>query len=147
MNSGESVRTHTDEAVNEKIRKGTDRSIEYYSRHPDEIPERLSELEAEWDVDRVMEANASCMIISGLAMSIVGGKKWLLLPAVAGGCLLQQSLDGWSPPMSLLRRLGIRTRDEIDRERTALRALEGRFDDMAKEKDIGRKTEKIIESI
>jgi len=34
---------------------------------------------------------------------------------------LQHGLQGWCPPLPLLRRLGIRTRGEIDREKYALK--------------------------
>ncbi|RIK93884.1 MAG: hypothetical protein DCC72_07730 [Burkholderiales bacterium] len=36
---------------------------------------------------------------------------------------LQQMVQGWCPAWPLLRRLGFRTRDEIDDERMALRGL------------------------
>lgn len=34
--------------------------------------------------------------------------------------LLQHGLQGWCPPLPVLRRLGVRTRGEIDREKYAL---------------------------
>jgi hypothetical protein len=34
--------------------------------------------------------------------------------------VLQHAMQGWCPPVPLLRRLGIRTRNEIDREKYAL---------------------------
>jgi hypothetical protein len=39
--------------------------------------------------------------------------------------------DGW-PTIPLLRRLGIRTREEMDRERYALKALAGDFESVAR---------------
>jgi hypothetical protein len=47
---------------------------------------------------------------------------------MAGGFLIQQALRGDCPPYQLLRRLGFRTRQEIERERYALKALRGDFD-------------------
>jgi hypothetical protein len=41
--------------------------------------------------------------------------------------LLQHALQGWCPPIPLLRRLGFRTEAEINRERYALKALRGDF--------------------
>jgi len=43
---------------------------------------------------------------------------------------LQHALQGWCPPLTLFRRLGIRTQREIDDERTALKALRGDFADV-----------------
>jgi hypothetical protein len=41
--------------------------------------------------------------------------------------LLLHGVKGWCPPLPVLRRLGIRTRDEIDREKySLLRVLEAR---------------------
>jgi hypothetical protein len=54
-------------------------------------------------------------------------RKWLLLSAAVGGFLLQHAVSGWCPPIPLLRRLGIRTRSELDREKFALEALRGDF--------------------
>ena len=44
--------------------------------------------------------------------------------------LLQHALQGWCPPLPLFRRLGVRTAREIARERYALQALRGDFDDV-----------------
>ncbi|HEV2173318.1 MAG TPA: hypothetical protein VGR71_07115, partial [Nitrospira sp.] len=46
--------------------------------------------------------------------------------AVAG-FLLQHAVQGWCPTISLFRRLGVRTTQEIDHERYALKALRGDF--------------------
>ena len=62
-------------------------------------------------------------------MGILGNRKWSLLPGVIGGFLLQHAVEGWCPPVPLLRRLGFRTEAEIQRERYALKALRGDFDE------------------
>jgi hypothetical protein len=49
------------------------------------------------------------------------------LPVVVAGFLLQHALQGWCPPLPVLRRLGVRTADEINQERYALKALRGDF--------------------
>jgi hypothetical protein len=41
---------------------------------------------------------------------------------------MQHALQGWCPPVPLLRRLGFRTSFEIEEERQALKALRGDFD-------------------
>ena len=52
------------------------------------------------------------------------------VPALVAGFLLQQALQGWCPPVSVLRKLGLRTQREIDEERFALEALRGDFRDV-----------------
>lgn len=47
-------------------------------------------------------------------------KKWFLLPGVVLPFLLQHGLQGWCPPLAVFRRLGVRTRGEIDQEKYAL---------------------------
>jgi hypothetical protein len=52
----------------------------------------------------------------------------LVLTLAVLGFLLQHAVQGWCPPLALLRRLGVRTRREIDAEKYALKALRGDFD-------------------
>lgn len=51
-----------------------------------------------------------------------------MLPAGVGVFLFQHALQGWCPPVPVLRRLGSRTAAEIGRERYALKVLPGDFD-------------------
>ena len=83
---------------------------------------RIGALDREWDVERVLEVNASTLALSGLVLGVTVNKKWLLVPGVVLSFLLQHGLQGWCPPLPLLRRLGILTRGEIDREKYALKA-------------------------
>jgi hypothetical protein len=39
----------------------------------------------------------------------------------------EHAVQGWCPPLPILRRMGFRTAREIDTERTALKALRGDF--------------------
>jgi hypothetical protein len=47
---------------------------------------------------------------------------------------LQHAVQGWCPPIPVLRRFGFRTADEINRERYALKALRGDFDGISDKK-------------
>ena len=51
----------------------------------------------------------------------------IALPIAVAGFLLQHAVQGWCPPVPVMRRLGFRTEREIDAERTALKALRGDF--------------------
>ncbi len=55
-------------------------------------------------------------------------KKWLILPGLVTGFLFQHALQGWCPPLPVLRRMGFRTSAEINEERYALKALRGDFE-------------------
>ena len=91
------------------------------------IDERIRELEREWDVERALEANAASVALAGVALGFTTDRRFFLLPAVAAAFLLQHALQGWCPPLPLLRRLGIRTAREIQDEIIALRILRGDF--------------------
>jgi hypothetical protein len=84
------------------------------------IEQRMAELDREWDVERVLEVNASTLALTGLVLGATMNRKWLLLPGIVLPFLLQHGLQGWCPPLPVLRRLGVRTRGEIDREKYAL---------------------------
>lgn len=73
-------------------------------------------------VERMLEVNASMLALTGLALAlaVTVNRKWLLLPGIVLPFLLQHGLQGWCPPLPVLRRLGVRTRGEIDREKYAL---------------------------
>lgn len=121
------VLSHTAEQVNERIRRQTEANVAYYAKHPERIDERLRELDAEWDIERALEANAATLAFGGTLLGALVNRRWLLLPGVVTGFLLQHAIQGWCPPIPIMRRLGIRTVAEIDTERYALKALRGDF--------------------
>jgi hypothetical protein len=42
--------------------------------------------------------------------------------------LFQHAIQGWCPPVPILRRMGFRTAHEIEQERNALKAIRGDFE-------------------
>jgi hypothetical protein len=126
--SSEEMLDLTEERIREQIRRDTEMRLLYYSGGGKEsINERLRELDREWSVERAFGANAAGLALFGLTFGALFGRKWYIFPLLAAGCILQQTLRGWSPPMALLRRLRLRTTAEIDSERYALKALRGDF--------------------
>jgi hypothetical protein len=91
------------------------------------VTSRLQELDREWDIEKTLEVNASALALTGLALGTLVNKKWFMLSGVVAAFLLQHGLQGWCPPLPLFRKLGIRTKNEINEERTALKALRGDF--------------------
>ena len=123
------VRRHTDDDINRLVdRESLDRLREIEHQGPLAIDRRIAELDREWDVERVLQTNASILATTGAVLGLTVNKKFLILPAVVFGFLLQHAVQGWCPPLPVFRRLGIRTRREIDRERYALKAIRGDFD-------------------
>ena len=118
------VPRHTNHDVNDRIRSQTKRNIaRFQTAKPDAIDRRLRELEAEWDVERTLEANAASASLIGLRLGATVDRRWFFFPAVIAGFLLQHALQGWCPPLPVFRRMGIRTSYEIDEERYALMAI------------------------
>ncbi len=120
------VRRFTARAVNRRIDQATDRRITRYAAMSEpQIRDRIHELDHEWDIDRVLSLHAAVLGLTGMALAWRGERRWLALPAVVLAFLSQQAIQGWCPQMPVLRRLGVRTRGEIDREKfTLLHLLE-----------------------
>ena len=121
------IADHTAEQVNRRVQRATERRIWYYTQHPDEIEQRLDEIEREWDVERALEVNVAIAGFIGVALATTKSRIWLALPALVTGFLFQHAIEGWCPPLPALRRLGFRTSREIEDERNALKALRGDF--------------------
>lgn len=115
------VRHSTSQPINQEIARQTDENIRRFSEMGrSAILQRIDALDREWDVERVLEVNASSLALSGLVLGLTVNRKWFLLPGVVLPFLLQHGLQGWCPPLAILRRLGVRTRGEIDQEKFAL---------------------------
>lgn len=119
----ERVPRHTAEHVNAEIRRRAEEVVvRCAAEGPAAIERRLKELDREWDIERALEANAATVALIGLGLGASVDRKWFLLPAVVAGFLLQHAIQGWCPPVPVLRRLGFRTQGEIEYERDALRS-------------------------
>jgi hypothetical protein len=121
------VAESTAETVGERIRRQTEANVVHFAHHPDRIDERLEALDREWDVERVLEANAASLALAGVVLGATVDRRFLILPAAVTAFLLQHALQGWCPPLPVLRRLGVRTASEIAEERYALKHLRGDF--------------------
>ena len=117
----ERVPANTRPEINDRIRRDTEARIRYYSEHLELIPARLRALDREWDVERCLETGSATLSLFGLLRGFITGKKrWFLLPLGVQSFFLQHAVQGWCPPLPLLRSLGVRTRTEIDEEWFAL---------------------------
>ncbi|ACL57294.1 YgaP family membrane protein [Methylobacterium nodulans] len=118
---------HTSRRVTRRIEAELNESVRWHAAHPETIGRRLRQLDEEWDIERMLEANAATLALAGTVLGATRDRRWLVLPAAVTAFLLQHAIQGWCPPLPLLRRLGFRTAREIDVERNALKALRGDF--------------------
>jgi hypothetical protein len=117
------VPLHTATEINSAIREAMYERLDYYRAHPDEVGQRLNELNEEWDVERALAAGSSCLTLLGLTLGLRVRPRWLLLAVGVQSFYLQHTLQGWCPPLPILRRLGFRTPMEIELERSELKDL------------------------
>lgn len=129
--NGKRVRKNTSPSANHKIDEEILNNIKHYADLPEgEVTQRIRELDKEWDIERVLDINLSTIALSGIALSIFKSRKWLALPTVVLAFFAQYAIQGWCPPVKLLRFLKVRTRNEIDIEKHALKALKGDYEDL-----------------
>lgn len=134
ISTSKRVTANTASSVNETIELRTQAAVwEAQAQGKEGINRRLAELDREWDIERCLETGAASLVTLGITLGKTVNPKWYALPAAVGGFLLQHALQGWCPPLPLLRRMGVRTADEINRERYALKLLRGDFAGLEKQ--------------
>jgi hypothetical protein len=125
------VRDHSAHRINRRIAREMDITVEHCIRTGREaILERLTELDREWDIDRLLMANfavaGGITYVAGLHR-FIEAPPWrrrptglLYLLGAQLGFLLLHAGVGWCPPAAVWRRLGARTKSEIELERSLL---------------------------
>jgi hypothetical protein len=144
--SAQRVERQTPVTYNAAIRRKTEMRVAFYAGHPEEIDGRLREMDLEWDVERVLETGSSTLSLLGLTLALTKSRKWIFLPIAVQGFFLQHAIQGWCPPLLVLRKLGVRTAEEINTERYALKALRGDFQDLPKSSE-SRGTAPVLEAV
>ena len=122
------VRRSSSPEQNQKIDQEIKENLKSYTGSDYEvIDERISELDKEWDIERTLQLNAATLAITGTVLGLMVDKRWLAMPIIVTGFLVQHAIQGWCPPLPIFRKLGFRTRAEIDKEKFALKAVRGDF--------------------
>lgn len=127
------VREHSAQHVNRRIARDIEVSVQHHTREGrDSVQRRLAELDSEWDIDRVLMANFAVLggAAYGIGIARYAHTPWWRRPrtgllyafGVQLGFLLMHATIGWCPPAAVWRRLGARTKSEIDLERSMLEA-------------------------
>src|SRR4051812_45275800 len=127
------ILTEQDEQFTQEIDAKIEQNIRFYAaQSPESISKRIEELDRERDLEQAMMLYGSGVALGTLVFSFIGGRKWLVVAGTALWFMLKHALEGTSPVVPLLRKLGVRTRSEIDREKYALKILRGDFAEMPK---------------
>lgn len=125
------VRQQSYSETNLKVDKDILNNIKHYSNLSEEvITKRIKELDREWDIERLLEINLSTLALTGILLSMIKHRSWIILPTVALGFFAQHVIQGWSPPLQVLRFFKVRTRNEINQEKHALKALRGDYENI-----------------
>jgi len=122
QNPYDKVRKHSLKSFNESIDEKTDSIIQLVvAEGPISISERLNELDREWDIDKAVMLFQSGLIMGQLASAIrKQTKNQLWGPLLQTPLLALHATFGWSPVTMIFRKLGFRTRFEIQAEREVL---------------------------
>ncbi|SEM54532.1 Protein of unknown function [Mesobacillus persicus] len=118
------VNRNTADSINDSIQEQTNLNLnDYKTKSKEEIQARLHKLDHEWDTERVLEVNFASIVLISSLYGLLGRKKWLVLSGIASVFMIQHALQGWCPPLAVIRRLKVRTAAEINLERNGLKEL------------------------
>ncbi|MDF2543523.1 MAG: hypothetical protein K0S47_3241 [Herbinix sp.] len=122
------VQMRTNPKILEKIRNQTIGNLKgSMNKSEPELTEKINNLNAEWDTERVLETHAAVLVIVSTILGAIWNKLWYLVTVVVGVFLLQHALDGWCPPLPCIRKMGVRTAEEINHEKIVLKMMRGDF--------------------
>ncbi len=124
----ERVATYTNPEINEMIRKNTLENLTRLEEaEEEELTRRIRQLNSEWDTERFVEAKAAVCVMGCSLFGIAKNKYWSFLTLITGTFLLQHALLGWCPTAPVMRKMGIRTAEEISQEKSVLKMLRKDF--------------------
>src|SRR5687768_3014381 len=94
------VEANTSGRINERISRSTrDRVACYRNAAKETLTRRIRELDHEWDIERVLEANAATISLTGAVLALTVHRKFAWIPVFVGTFLLQHAVQGWCPPL------------------------------------------------
>lgn len=109
-----------DETTRENIQRYVDQGEEAIDR-------RVRELDNKWDMEKTLRFNISVLALAGVLFGTFKKRRWSVLSVAVTTFIAQHFISKWCPSMPLLKRLGLQTHKEIEREKYALKALRGDF--------------------
>lgn len=128
------VEMHTSNKINKKIAQRTVENIkEFKNASYDSLTNRIKQLDREWDTERVLEANAATIIFVSSVIGFFTSQYWYILTGFISFFLFVHAIQGWCPPLPLIRRIGIRTQEEIQIEKMTIKFMRGDFNNIGEE--------------
>lgn len=125
------VRRYTPRELLRRLDAGMERRVRLYAAQPPEvITERIAELRREWSIERYLQINVAVVGLSTAALAVTRDRRWGIGTCAGLAFFLFHAVEGFDPPLPALRKIGVRTRAEIDQEIYALKILRGDFDDV-----------------
>ena len=80
-NESDRVRANTATEINAKIDRKIMESVRFYSgMSEDKITQRIHDLEREWDMERLLETNASALAFTGLVLGVIRNRNGCFYP-------------------------------------------------------------------
>ena len=119
-NGYDRVRAHTFAIVNERLDRRAGRRLERAASDSEFAERRAIHIDREWELDRVILLPFAALGGAALALGLRRDRRWKYPLAMQLGFMLAHAVIGWCPPAVVLRRLGFRSRQEIEAERGAL---------------------------
>ena len=118
------VALSTSEVINRRIADKTAKRIAGLAAADEHtLRMHIAALDREWDTERVLETNAAVLILAGMSLGALKDKRWFCLSGAVAAFLLQHALQGWCPPLPMIRKLGVRTTQEIEAEKARVRTI------------------------
>lgn len=122
------VEMHTKNKINKRIVQKTEDNLKKFQyADSDSLSERIKQLNREWDTERVLEANAATIIFVSSVIGFIYTPYWFILTGIISFFLFEHAIQGWCPPLPLIRRLGVRTQEEIQIEKMTIKFMRGDF--------------------
>lgn len=105
------------QALNDRLDQMTEANLK---RAVEEPTDRLAKLDRKWELERAVLIPFAVMGGVALGLGLRRNWRWRFPLATQIASMTMQAVFGWSPQAAVLRRLGFRTRREIEAERAGL---------------------------
>lgn len=106
-----------------------DRPLNFYPDQAVDLDQELRQAERESVLERALEivTAPSSVLLLGAAVGLMLKRRFLLGSLLLTGFVARNAFLGGSPPVPVLRRFGMRGKDELDVERYAAKAQRGDY--------------------
>jgi hypothetical protein len=142
------VRRYTSRAQQERLDRKMERRVRLYtSQSPEVISERIQELRREWSIERYLQIDVAAVGLTTAALAMAKNRKWGHATCAGLAFFLFHAVEGFDPPLPLMRKAGLRSRAEINREIYALKILRGDFDNAIGAQDESARTEAALSAV